>query len=226
MVGRRISTKSRHTLLHDPSGIVIQHIVVLIIEGTVDIGKCPINKLLLHPVIAFSILPLKAHIDCHGLVCHGHGQRHHNAVILNIPHGLYATLDNIQLIKGKEQIQIVLRGHGFLFDEMILRQIHCFIVHKAWRGRKRSHQTKQAVLYGKLLNCLLNFSIRLLAHAHTPDVNSIQDDPLILAQRVVNARLRRFRRCKEQSAVLRRFPFIFTISYPVGTGTFKKVFHK
>ena len=47
--------------------------------------------LLLHPVIAFSILPLKAHIDCHGLVCHGHGQRHHNAVILNIPHGLYAT---------------------------------------------------------------------------------------------------------------------------------------
>src|SRR5574344_821968 len=41
VVGRRISTKSRHTLLHEPSGIVIQHIVVLLIEETVYLGKSP-----------------------------------------------------------------------------------------------------------------------------------------------------------------------------------------
>ena len=182
--------------------------------------------MLLHPLIAFGIFTLKAHIDRHRLVCHRHGKRHHHSVIADIPHGFHATLDHIRLVKRKEQIQIVHRGHGFLTDKMVFRQIHRFIIHKTWCGGQGCHKTKQTVFHRKLLNCLLYLLRRFLLRFHAPDIDGIQDNALILTQRIINARLCRCGRREKQSTVLRFFPFIFTISHPVGTGTFKQVFHR
>ena len=215
-----------HTLLHHQPCFLVQMVVILIVQHTCGKVKCPIGKLLLHPLIAFGILTLKAHIDRHRLVAHSHGKRHHHTVILYVPHGFNATLDHSGLFKRKEQIEIVLGGHSFLSDKMVFRQIYRLIFHKVRCSRQSRHQAKQTVFHSKLLNCFLYLGIRLLAHTHSPDIDGIQDNPLILAQRVVNARMCRFGGRKVQCSVLRRFPFIFTISHPVGTGTFKQVFHR
>ena len=83
-------------------------------------------------------------------VCHS--KCHHHTVILYVPHGFHATLYHIRIVKRKEQMQIILSGHGFFFDKVIFRQINCFVVHKCWCGRQSCHKTKQTILYCKLTN--------------------------------------------------------------------------
>ena len=225
MIGWSDAAKSCHALLHHLPGFIVQCIIILIIKETVDIGKRPVNELLFHPFISLRIFPLKAHVDSHRLVCHGQSQCHHNTVILNVPHGLDTTLDHIQFVKWKEQCQIFFSGHSFFFDEVIFRQVHRLIFHKVWCGRQRSHQSKQAIFHRKLLDSLLNFSIRLFAHTHASYVDGIQYNFLILCQWIINTRLRRLGGREIQSSVLCRPPFIFTIPHPVRTGAFKKVLH-
>lgn len=54
------------------------------------------------PFVWFGIFSLKAHIDCHRLITHGHSKCHHHTVILYVPHGFHATLDYIWIVKWKE----------------------------------------------------------------------------------------------------------------------------
>ena len=129
------------------------------------------------------------------------------------------------LSKGKEKFQILLRSHRFRFYKMVFRQVYRFIFHKIRRGGQCGHQAEHPVLHGKLPDGSLNFHIRLLAHSHTSDVDSIQHDLLIFHQRIVDTRLRCFRGCKLQSSTFCRFPFIFAVPHPLGTGALKKVHH-
>lgn len=119
MVRRRDAFKGCHALPVEVPSVFINRIVILIIQDARGKGEYPVGELLLHPVIAFRVFPLKAHSDRHRLAGHGHHQRHHCPVILHAPHGFHAVLDNVQLIKGKEQIQIILRLHRFFPDEMV-----------------------------------------------------------------------------------------------------------
>ena len=132
-----------------------------------------INKLLFHPFVWLGIFPLKAHIDCHRLIAHGHSKRHHHTVILYVPHGFYTTLDHIRIVKRKEQMQIILSGHGFFFDKVIFRQINCFIVHKCWCGRQSCHKTKQTILYCKLSNSFLYLLWSFALRFHSSDIDSV-----------------------------------------------------
>jgi len=75
--------------------------------------------------------------------------------------------------------------------------------HKTGRSREGGYQTEQAVPDRKLLDRFLDFIVRLLAHAHPSDIDSIQHNPLILRQRVINAGLRRLCRSQIQSTILR-----------------------
>lgn len=146
---------------HHLPGFIIQRIIVLVVEETVDVGKRPVDELLLHPVI-----PLR-------------------------------------------------------------------IFHKVWCGRQRSHQSKQTVSYRKLLDSLLNFGIRFLAHPHTSDIDGIQHDPLILGQRIIDTRLRSFCGREVQSVILCRPPLCivtqitlfyiihYTISFPRNQSPFQ-----
>lgn len=144
MISWRIAAKRRHTLLHELTGFMIHGVVILVIKKTAKMGKRPVDKLLLHPIVTLGIFPLETHIHRQWLIAHGHGQRHHDAVI---------------------------------------------------------------------------------PHAHTPDINGIQDNPLILRQRVVDIWLRCFCWGQVRRTICRCFPVIFAISHPVGTGALKQVFH-
>ena len=134
-------------------------------------------------------------------------------------------LNHIQLVKGKEKFQIFFGGHRFRFYKMVFRQVHRFIFHKIRRGGQCGHQAEQPVLHGKLSDSGLDFRIRFPCHSHAPNVDGVQHDLPVFRQRIVDARLRCFCGCKIQSPVLCRFPFIFTVPHPLGTGAFKKVRH-
>ena len=101
-VGRGNATKGLHTLLHELPLLRGHFVIVLIVQHGSQIGKGQVGKLLLYPFIALRILTLKTHIDRHRSVRHGHGQCHHHTVILDVPHGFYAALHHIRLVKREE----------------------------------------------------------------------------------------------------------------------------
>lgn len=67
MISWRIAAVSCHALLHHQFCVLIYGVVVLIIEHTRHIGKCPVGKLLLHPIVAFRIFSLKLILTAIGL---------------------------------------------------------------------------------------------------------------------------------------------------------------
>ena len=149
------TAKGCHSFPHQKPLIWCHIIVIFVKNNRSQESERQINKLLFHPFVWLGIFPLKAHIDCHRLIAHGHSKRHHHTVILYVPHGFHATLYHIRIVKRKEQMQIILSGHGFFFDKVIFRQINCFVVHKCWCGRQSCHKTKQTILYCKLTNSFL-----------------------------------------------------------------------
>lgn len=95
-VSRGIAAKGFHALLHEQALLRLHHIIILVENHRGQVAKGNILKLLLYPFIPFSVFPLEAHVDCHRLIAHGHGQSYHHTVVADVPHGLHATLDNIQ----------------------------------------------------------------------------------------------------------------------------------
>ena len=68
MIGWCDPVKGRHGLPIQVPGIFIKKIIIIIVQVAGGQREYLVNKLLLHPVIPFGVLPLKAHIDCHWLV--------------------------------------------------------------------------------------------------------------------------------------------------------------
>ncbi len=98
------TAKGCHSFLHQKSLIWCHIIVIFVKNNRSQESERQINKLLFHPFVWLGIFSLKAHIDCHWLIAHGHSKRHHHTVILYVPHGFYTTLDHIRIVKWKEQI--------------------------------------------------------------------------------------------------------------------------
>lgn len=62
-IGRRNTAEGFHALLHKEPLFGCHFVVILIEQERTDEGKSNVNKLLLHPFVAFRIFPLEAHID-------------------------------------------------------------------------------------------------------------------------------------------------------------------
>jgi len=225
MIAGRNAAEGRHTLAVQIPGIFIDQVIIIVIQNGGGQGEGPILELLRHPVIGFSILPLEAHGFRHGFVRKGHGQRHHCSVPGHAPAGLNALLDQIQLVKGIEQRQIVLGFHGFCLDEVILRQIDCLIVHKGRRGGQCRHQPQQTVVGRKFQNGLLHLVLRTAVHHQHSHVQRIQHDSRRFLQGIIDIGLGILPRCDVPLAVCGGFQFIAVIPYPMGTGLLKEILH-
>lgn len=101
-------------------------------------GKCPVTEYFNQPVIGFGIFSLEAHHHCLWLVFHCHNKCHHFRAVC-IPTGFAAFLTKINLIEREEAGQISFRRNILFFDEMIFRQIDCFICNKVRCGGKCCH---------------------------------------------------------------------------------------
>ena len=194
MIARRVPVKGRHALPVQVPGIFINRIVILVVQEARGEDEDPIGELLLQPVVPLRIFPLEFHVDRHWPVANGHGEGHHGLVALNVPHGFDPSLDHIRLLEGEKQGEVFHRFHRFRLYKRILRQIYRFVIHELRRGGQRGHKTEQTIFYGKALDRLLDIRVGLLAHAHPPDIQSVNNKLLCIPQRIIDSRLRILRR--------------------------------
>lgn len=131
MIGRRDAFKGFHGLLEKLPAVLVQRVVV--VKESRRQVKGPFLELLGNPIVGLGVLTLEAHVLCHGLVSKSHGQGRHCPVFGNAPAGFYPLLDHVQTFKGKERRKIVLCGHGFCPNEMILWKVDRFVFHKRRR---------------------------------------------------------------------------------------------
>ncbi len=82
---------------------------------------------------------------CLWLVFHCHNKCHHFRAVCT-PTGFATFLTKINLIEREEAGQISFRRNIFFFDEMIFRQIDCFICNKVRCGGKCCHKSQHTVL--------------------------------------------------------------------------------
>ena len=225
MIAGRNAAKGGHAHAVQISCILVDQIIIVVVQNRCGQGKGPVLELLCHPFIRFSVLPLEAHGFRHGFICKGHGQRHHRAVTGHAPAGLNALLDQIQLVKGIEQRQIVLGFHGFCPDEMVFRQIHFLIVHEGRRGGQRCHQAQQAVMRHKLQNGLFHLVLRTAVHHQHSHIQRIQHDSRRFLQGIIDVRFSVLSRRDVPLPICGGFQFIAVIPHPMGTGLLKEILH-
>ena len=127
MVGRCDTSKGFHGLLEKLSAVLVQRVIV--VKESCRQVEGPVLELPGNPIVGLGVLTLEAHVLCHGLVSKSHCQGHLCSVFGNAPAGFYPLLDQIKLFKGKEQRKIVLCGHGFCSNKVILWKIDRLILH-------------------------------------------------------------------------------------------------
>ena len=225
MIAGRNAAKGGHAHAVQISCILVDQIIIVVVQNRCGQGEGPILELLRHPVIGFSILPLEAHGFRHRFICKGHGQRHHCTVTGHAPTGLNALLDQIQLVKGIEQRQIVIGFHGFCLDEMVFRQIDRLIIHEGRRGGQRCHQSQQTVVGHKLQNGLFHLVLRTAVHHQHSHIQRIQHDSRRFLQGIIDVRFSVLSRRDVPLAVCGGFQFIAVIPHPMGTGLLKEILH-
>ena len=225
MIGRRNAAEGSHGLAVEISCILVNAVVVIVVQDRCGQRERPILELLCYPIIRLGILPLKAHILCHWLIHEGHGQGNHHIIPGNIPTGFHAFFHYIQFVEGIEQSKVVLCLHTFFLDEVILRQINCFIIHEGRCGGQRRHQPQQTVVGHKGQNCLFHLILRAAVHHQHSHIQRLQHHLGGLLQRVIDIGLCRLFRCDIAFSVLAGLDLIAVIPHPMGTGLRKQIVH-
>ena len=93
VIRRRVAVERGHRLSEKLLCVLV--VAPLVIEQARRENENPIGKLLLQPVAALGISPLKRHIHSGRLAAHRHSERYHRAVVFNIPDGFNSALCDV-----------------------------------------------------------------------------------------------------------------------------------